>query len=197
MKKFRNLIFIGTFSICIIIFLVYSQVRNNQYELIEYKNNEIDSIKEETEEINNIVIHITGEVNNPGVITLKEGERIIDAIEKAGGPTQEADTSKVNLAYILSDGQKIDIPSIYDNETESYIAEDSGNCIIENFEAKININTATQNELETLTGIGPSMASKIINYRKEHGKFKKIEEIKNVPGIGEAKYNAIKDNICV
>lgn len=83
----------------------------------------------------------------------------------------------------------------------SYITQDIGeNIIIEDIETStslININTASQTELETLTGIGPSTALKIINYRKEAGKFKTIEDIKNVPGIGEAKFEAIKDQICV
>lgn len=93
------------------------------------------------------------------------------------------------------------IPSIYDEEEKELITENIGENIIEDFlikpDSKININTATQTELEILTGIGPSTALKIINYRKENGKFKNIEDIKNVPGIGESKFQAIKENICV
>jgi competence protein ComEA len=86
-------------------------------------------------------------------------------------------------------------------EIDSYISQEIGENIIDQ-DIKItnnlvNINTATQNELETLAGIGPSTALKIINYREENGKFKKIEDIRNVPGIGEAKFNAIKKQICV
>lgn len=86
-------------------------------------------------------------------------------------------------------------------ETESYIIENVGeNIIIENINtntSQVNINTATQTELETLTGIGPSTALKIINYRQENGKYKKIEDIKNVTGIGDSKFEAIKNEICV
>ena len=132
---------------------------------------------------------------------MEEGARIADAIEAAGGATLEAELSKLNLAYVLKDGQKIYIPSILDEE-EEYIMEGSGDGVIkeeeeQDKEGKININTATQTELETLTGIGPSTASKIIEYRKQNGEFKTIEDTKNVSGIGENKYESIKNNICV
>lgn len=101
----------------------------------------------------------------------------------------------------MQDGQKINIPNVNSVDTDSYITENIGeNIIVEDIKTSINlvnINTATQTELETLTGIGPSTALKIINYRKENGKFKTIEDIKNVPGIGESKFEAIKNEICV
>lgn len=115
--------------------------------------------------------------------------------------TEYADISKINLAYVVKDGQKINIPHVNSVETESYITANIGeNIIVENIEAendKVNINTATQAELETLTGIGPSLALKIIDYRKENKEFKQIEDIKNVPGIGDAKFEVIKNEICV
>ena len=105
------------------------------------------------------------------------------------------------MAYIVQDGQKINIPSVNSVENNSYITENIGeNIIIEDITIKtqlVNINTATQTQLETLSGIGPSTALKIIQYREENGKFKTIEEIKNVPGIGESKFEAIKNEICV
>lgn len=115
--------------------------------------------------------------------------------------TENADTNKINLAYVVQDGQKINIPNVNNVETEGYISQEIGeNIIIEDIKTStnlVNINTATQSELETLTGIGPSTALKIINYREENGKFKTIEDLKNVPGIGEAKFEAIKNEICV
>ena len=151
-----------------------------------------------------IIIHITGEVVNEGIVKIKKDSRIADVIEKAGGATVEADLSKVNLAYQVKDGQKIYIPNIKHKENQKevpeYITEDAGiNVIMEDKEngSKVNINTATQTELETLSGIGPSTALKIINYRKENGEFKQIEDIKNVPGIGEAKFEGLKEEICV
>ena len=156
----------------------------------------------QSEEIKNeeIIIHITGEVESQGIVKIKKDSRIADVIEKAGGVTAEADLSKINLAYQVKDGQKIYIPNINDKDAQEYITEEAGiNVIIEDKEngSKVNINTATQTELETLSGVGPSTALKIINYRKENGEFKKIEDIKNVPGIGEAKFEGLKEEICV
>lgn len=109
--------------------------------------------------------------------------------------------SKINLAYELSDGQKIYVPSVLDEDEIPYIQNDAGtNVVIPDISSNsslVNINTATQSELESLPGIGASTASKIINYRKENGKFKQIEDIMNVNGIGESKFNNIKNYICI
>lgn len=156
-----------------------------------------------------IIVHITGEVKNWGVIELEEGSRVIDAVNKAGGFTDEADTEKVNLAYELTDGVKIYIPSKNEDvensvTTQKYITTDSGdNVITEESNMKktsnslVNINEATQTELETLPGIGPSTALKIISYREENGKFSSIEDIKNVSGIGDNKFENIRELISV
>lgn len=156
-----------------------------------------------------IVVHITGEVNNCGVIELEKGSRVIDAVNVAGGFTEKADIEKVNLAYVLSDAIKIYIPSKNKDEenvtnTQECITTNSGENIImkENQIQKsnnsiVNINEATQTELETLPGIGPSTALKIISYREENGKFLSTEDIKNVSGIGDNKFNTIKDFICI
>ena len=122
---------------------------------------------------------------------------MIDAIEKAGGVTEKADLSKVNLAYKLSDGQKIKIPNIDENEVKENSSINNFSEFQNEISNKVNINTASQTELETLTGIGPSLASKIIEYRKKNGDFKKIEEIQNVNGIGAEKYDGIKEEIDV
>jgi len=154
----------------------------------------------EIQEEEKIMIHIMGEVNNPGVVTLPEGARMIDAIEAAGGLTQQADINKINLVYILEDGLKIKIPAIGE---DMHITEENGeNVIIENEEEEeentmININKAETEELMQLPGIGEAMAQRIIEYRKENGNFEKIEDLQNVSGIGEAKFNKIKANICV
>ena len=157
-----------------------------------------NEIIEETKEI---AIHITGEVKKAGVIYLKEGARVVDAIEQAGGTTKEADISKINLAYVLQDGQKLYIPNKKDNKVVNYILEyNEQNSSIDTKSQKnkkININTASKEELQSLSGIGESIANKIIDYRSTNGKCKKIEDIKNVNGIGESKYKNIKDNICI
>ena len=176
-------------------------VENN--DKINIENNEEKAVKDSAEEKSKeIVVHITGEVKKEGVVYLKEGARVIDAIEEAGGETKEADLSQVNLAYILQDGQKIYIPNKNEKNSE-YITENIGNNVEENSTStreegkKVNINTASIEELDQLPGIGPSIAQRIVDYRTEHGKFKTIEEIQDVKGIGDAKYDEIKDNITV
>ena len=140
----------------------------------------------------------------PGIVKLEEGARIEDAINKAGGLTEDADISKVNLAYVLEDGVKIKIPSDSDigDLGENIISNGSGENILEDFENSsdnniLNINKATEQEFQDLPGIGPSLASKIIEYRNKNGKFLSVEDIKNVNGIGESKYENIKEKLCV
>lgn len=200
MKNFKKIIFLSIIVGVLGIYLVYHYVTNSSSEYIE-ENIYIET-NNQVEEKNKIFLHITGEVNSPGIIEIDEGARLVDVIEAAGGFTENADINKINLAYLVKDGQKINIPNVNSVDTNSYITENMGeNIIIEDITSSstnlVNINTATQTELETLTGIGPSTALKIIKYREENGKFKTIEEIKNVAGIGDSKFEAIKDEICV
>lgn len=199
----KNYIIIGGIALIItIIIILYifsiNSEQENSYQTLEITEETEEKIEEEKKE--KIKIHIAGSVVSEGIVELKEGARVADAIKEAGGTTSDANMDKVNLAYKLQDGQKIYIPN---NNEEDYtiISENMGEEVLEKdvktTSGKININTATQTELELLTGIGPSTASKIIDYREENGKFKSIEEIKNVPGIGEAKYNNIKDEITI
>lgn len=175
----------------------YIGINNETSDLTE------EEVVEEIEESEEIVLHIIGAVKNPGIVKIKEGSRIVDVIEAAGGITEDADISKINLAYIVEDGQKIFIPSITDEITEEteYVTSESGdNIIVDDNEGEnmmVNINKATQTELETLPGIGPAMALRIIEHREENGNFENIEDIKNVKGIGDAKFENIKNHICV
>ena len=212
--KNKKIISIIIAIIILIVIGIYFIINNfeknkNEFEIsnIEFEENKIENINAEIEEKSQIIVHIAGEILNPGVISLDEGARIIDAINKAGGLTNEADLSKVNLAYILEDAQKIYIPNVNEKEiienmsseiVKSGSTQENSNTgeKLKNGE-KININTATQKELQKLTGIGESIALRIINYRKENGKFNTIEDIKNVSGIGESKFNKIKNDIIV
>lgn len=185
-----------TMIVIVVIYIFSIKPQTNE----NYENLEIEDVSktEEKVEITKIKVHIAGSVVTEGIIELEEGARVADAIKEAGGTTADANTKKINLAQKLQDGQKIYIPN--QNETEEDIMENLGETIEENSinsSSKVNINTATQTELELLSGIGPSIASKIISYRKENGKFKTIEDIKNIPGIGEAKFNSIQDQITV
>lgn len=168
------------------------------YDIALIEENENNDEKIENK-ISKIKVHITGEVLKQGLIELDEGSRIADAINEAGNITEFADLSKVNLAYELSDGQKVYIPSIKD-ETEEYISESAGESVLEDEdvkEGKININTADIDLLQTINGVGESLASKIIDYRKQNGKFKSVEDLKNVSGIGDKKFEDIKDKVIV
>ena len=154
-----------------------------------------------------IVIHITGQVKNPGLVYLDEGARIADAIKEAGGSTKDAALDKVNLAYVLEDGQKIYIPNKNEKISEiQYIITDSGENVLKDTGKesnvkggikKVNINSANQEELETLPGVGPALAVRIIEYRNSNGKFEKIEDVQNVKGIGDSKFTNIKEYICI
>jgi competence protein ComEA len=118
-----------------------------------------------------------------------------------GGLTDLANLAKVNLAYLLKDGQKIYIPSIDDNSDLEYIQNTAGeNVIVTDSNSNsnlININTATEAELTKLPGVGSSTANKIIDYRNKNGNFKNIEDLKNVNGIGNAKFESFKEYICI
>ena len=191
----------------------YLYTKNNTEEInnenLEITNNET---QEESKEEEKIVVHITGAVNKEGIVELQEGARIADAIEKAGGTKENADIKNINLATILEDGMKVHIPTIEETRANNENIESSENFANSQVttttqipttssntkkQGKININTATEEELDTLPGIGPSTAAKIIDYRKENGKFKSIEEIKEVRGIGDAKYEKIKELIII
>jgi len=192
--------------ICIfIIILVLSAIGYGILYNNEEKNNikfeeEIIQIEESVESVivekSKIFVDISGEVNSPGLYELDEGSRINDAINVAGGVTENACLDDVNLAYILSDGMKVTIPK--KNKNLSYtktpvIFTGASN----DSQQLININTATIEELCKLDGVGESTAKKIINFRSEKGGFKSKEELKNVQGIGESKYNLLKNNITI
>lgn len=189
--------------ISIIIYYIYSTLYTNDFSsyntqtLIQESTN-ISNTEQENLEANYIIVYICGEVKESKVLTLKENSRICDAIDEVGGLTENADLTNINLAYILEDGEKIYIPKKGEDvqiENTSNSSSQMSSYIYNS--TKININKATQTELETIPGIGPSSALKIINYREENGKFKSIEDIKNVSGIGDKKFESIKDYITV
>lgn len=208
-KQKTAIIIAAVIVVGIFIFYMSTKTKESDYSTInEITEQETEEVEEETEEKEvpkEIVVHITGAVQNEGIVKLKEGSRIIDAVEAAGGMTSDANLKMINLAYAIRDGQKIYIPRVSDLEEGVEISGDTGIYgtmdtemqIDSNANTKININTANKNQLTSITGIGESTANKIIQYREKNGKFKNIEEIKNVSGIGELKYNNIKDYICV
>jgi len=221
-NKKEILIFIIIILFIILIISIYFfKVYNSSYEYIESENileNLTETISDNIIkeniiseiDVESIIIHITGAITNPGIIELPINSRIADAVNTAGGFTTDANINSINLAYKLEDGQKIYIPYINDTANytiNNYISYDSGNNVIiednsysnNRYEDNelININTATQTELETIPGIGPSTALKIIEYRSQNGKFNSIEELKNINGIGDSKFENIKNYITI
>ena len=140
-----------------------------------------------------IVVQVIGEVKNPGLLILPEGSRINDAINLAGGMTDEADQNRINLAAILKDGTRVYVPAL----GETLPVDITDNIQSPNYPDLVNINLAGRNELADLPGIGLVKADAIIDYRTSQGDFLKIEEILNVPGIGESIFAQIKDLITV
>lgn len=153
-------------------------------EEVAFKLESAENLKDTEVIEKDIYVYVTGAVKNPGVYKLRDGDRVKDLVEIAGGLGENADLLSVNLAKKLTDEEKIHIP--YVNES------DSGNSVKD---GRININTADETELDKLPGIGPSLAKRIIDYRNTNGPFKKIDEIKNVAGIGDKKFQDIKDLI--
>ena len=208
-KKQKIVVYIIAVIVAIgMIYFIYNnnQVKNDDVEKDILVSN-TSTKEEEKNEQEQIVVHVTGSVKSPGIVKLKDGSRIEDAIEAAGGLTENADISKVNLAYVLEDGIKIKIPSsseedigdgdvLIDGSGENVVEEDDSQSTNQNGKG-ININKADETELQTLPGIGDSLASRIVEYRKQNGKFANIEDIKNVSGIGDSKFSNIKDLITV
>jgi competence protein ComEA len=143
-----------------------------------------------------LIVHITGAVPRPGVYALAQGSRVQDAISAAGGFLAEAEKTGINLARALEDGEQLDIP--YMEGASPVILEGPAATEAPVVSSElININFASQAELELLPGIGPTTALKIIQYREQNGPFLATEDIINVPGIGPGTYERIKDLITV
>ena len=205
-KKIIVAISIITLVISAILYnILYTNNKKNEiFNEIDFEEeNNIESV-DEREETKTIFIDIGGEVINPGLYELNEKARVNDAIIAAGGTTDKADLTEINLAYVLSDALKITIPKKEEGQKENSKKNASissslmtPKADVSQVSGLVNINTATKNQLKNLEGIGDSTAQKIIDYRTQNGQFNKIEDIKKVSGIGESKYQQIKDNISV
>lgn len=171
------------------------------------QGNEVANVNTlEQDHLPEAVIHVCGEVKNPGVYTLSEKSRVVDAIEAAGGFTKEAAEDAFNQAALITDGQRIYVPNKKEVETlsDAEVAEvvfsnplgQEKNDGSSN-KTKVNINKATKEELMTIPGIGEAKAESIISYRTEQGNFTTIEELQNISGIKSAVFNRMKDFITV
>jgi len=183
--KLNNIIKLILLTITIVIccsISIYLQKR----EISNIKIND----KEFESEYGKITVYLNGAVNTPGIYNFNEGIRLEEALSIIGGVKLEADISKVNLAKVLYDCEKIVIPYLQEQQIEI------NNNDKQSDSETVNINEANENELMTLSGIGEITAKKIIEYRK-NGSFEVIDDIKKVPGIGESKFDKIKDKIAV
>jgi competence protein ComEA len=147
-----------------------------------------------------IQVHVAGAVVRPGVYDLPEGSRVMDAVEAAGGFVAEADKNGLNLAAIVEDAERLDIPYVagfVPDEEQGFVVITEGTSSPLAGEELVDINNASLEELDNLPGIGPTTAQKIIDYREQNGPFARIEDIVNVSGIGSATYEDIKDLITV
>ncbi|NLM96114.1 MAG: ComEA family DNA-binding protein [Halanaerobiaceae bacterium] len=216
MKKIRKeQIFILCFSLFVFLsgsVVIISENINNARILASYSTDHIYDLESDygsdgsnTEsgdeplsqgELKKILVHVAGKVMSPGVYELTEGSRVIDAIESAGGAAPEADLDIINLAAFISDGQQIYVPSSEESAGILHNIPVPGNALANN-NGKVNINTAGAEELQSLTGIGPGKAWKIIEYRNTYGPFLSPEDLLNVSGIGEKTFEKIKDRITV
>ena len=184
-------------------------VSNEDVYVLTEENKKIEEnikskeIKKEETNISSkeITVYVSGEIKKPGIVKLKDGDRLATAVEKLGGTTKKADLNQVNLAIKVEDEQHYIIPKIGENVNEESVDDEkiSKGSMSDNSSqksSKININTATIEELDTLPGVGEATANKIVNHRSENGEFKSIEEIKNVNGIGDKKFENMKELIC-
>ncbi len=209
MNKKKIIVFILILLICPIVLIIKDKLESKEdiYVLTEKEKSldesmEEQEIKKEENNITNkeITVYVSGAVNKPGIVTLNEGDRLATAVEKVGGTTQKADLNGINMAIKLKDEMHYIIPRIGDEVKDSaseVISDGNFNQDEPSKTSQININTATIEELDKLPGVGEATANKIVNHRSESGEFKSIEEIKNVNGIGDKKFEEMKNLICV
>ncbi|MDU3801409.1 helix-hairpin-helix domain-containing protein [Paraclostridium bifermentans] len=181
---------------------------NNQGDFSKIENIEDVKTVDKTENMTKkISIYISGAVNSPGVVELKSNDRLMEGVKLCDGLTDEADTNRINLAmkvkdeghYIIpKEGEEIELNDSNENvENNNNDGNNNTEGDNEGDNKKININGASKEELDSLPGVGEVTAQKILDYREENKEFKSIDEIKNVKGIGENKFNDLKDYICI
>jgi competence protein ComEA len=140
------------------------------------------------------LVHVAGAVRAPGVYRLRDGERVQDAVRRAGGPRAGADLNAINLAAKVADGQQVVVP----RRGAAGVAPVSGGATGEAGgppQAPVSLNTATAEQLDTLDGVGPATASKILEYRRQHGGFRSIDDLGEIPGIGPKRLAALRGKV--
>ncbi len=161
------------------------------------KNEAPSSKQPRDKETQMLFVHVAGAVARPGVYQVKEGSRVIDALGAAGGTLKLSDANALNLAAKVCDGQKVYVPKKGEAPPQQ-VQEASGMGLGASFESggKVNLNTASIEQLDALPGVGPSTAKRIIDYRNTSGPFKRVDNLKDVDGIGAKKFDQLKDLVC-
>ncbi len=173
-----------------------TQVSNDWIEEeLPMDSNELGSVEleESPQKEENLVVDVKGAIKSPGVYEMKLGDRVIDVIEQAGGLHENADSNNINFAMKLVDEMVLYIPIV----GEELTPEPTVGSVQNQGDGKVNLNKASEAELQTLTGVGPAKATAIIEYRNQNGGFKKVEEIMEISGIGEKTFEKFKDQITV
>ena len=166
-------------------------------EQIQIQDSQVENSETSKEENSaELVVDVKGAVKSPGVYVLMRDDRVIDAITFAGGYTEDADSTYINHAQKLTDEMVIYVPKIgeeIDLEQQTFVNPSATENQTTN--GKVNLNTASETELSTLPGIGPAKAKAILEYRQQNGRFKSLDDLKNVSGIGEKTYEKLKQYI--
>lgn len=191
------LIGVGLFVILILMFCGFNMWNAFTTPGVEVIHEETSGMEEAQEKSSSIFVHVTGSVVTPGLYELDEGARVSQAIQAAGGFSEDALQDSVNLARELTDGEQVIVASQSAQAGTEAPASSPQSTSLGVTGGKVNLNFASTEELMTLDGVGEATAEKIIAYREEHGSFGSIEELKEVSGIGEKKYEAVKDAITV
>jgi len=139
-----------------------------------------------------VVLHVHGAVGEPGIVELPLGSRVVDAIAAARGPTDDADLGAVNLARVVADGEQLYVPRVGEAPPPSV-----GGATGPDAEGRVNINTADAAALETLAGVGPALAARIIAWREQNGPFRSVDELTAVSGIGPKTLDGMRDQVTV
>lgn len=204
LEEARMPILVGLTALCLVVLLavifgLLSFAHTTPIEVVEPSTSEQPA----SEGVNSsaasetILVHVAGAVLSPGVYELTQGSRVNDAINASGGFAENADSAALNLARVLSDGEQLLVPLVGEASAAGASVAQTGQAQGQSSGGKVNINTAGVSELDSLPGIGESTAQKIVDDRTQNGPFASVEDLKRVSGIGDKKYAALEDYICI